>query len=322
MAKAIRIAATGGPEQLHLTEVAVPAPGAGEATIRHTAIGVNYIDTYHRSGLYPLPLPAGIGMEAAGVVEAVGQGVSHVRAGDRVVYFANPSGAYATARTFSASALVRLPDAVSDEVAASIWMKACTVEFLVERCANVEAGDRVLVPAAAGGVGVLLCQWLKAKGAMVIGTTGSAAKVAIAQDAGCDHVLRYDEVPMRVRELTDGRGVDCVIDGVGRDSFEASLGALKRRGLMISFGNASGAVSPFAIGKLASGGSLFLTRPTLFDYYATAEDFQTGSQAVLDRIADGTIAPVIGQRFALADAEAAHRALEARETVGSTLLLP
>jgi NADPH2:quinone reductase len=320
--KAIRIERTGGPEVMQLAEVAVGDPGPGEARVRHTAIGVNFIDTYHRSGLYPLALPSGLGVEAAGVVEAVGDGVSHIAAGDRFVYFTNAPGAYSTHRLIEARWLVKLPDAISDEVAAALWLKACTVEFLVERCAHVRNGDAVLVQAAAGGVGVLLCQWLKSVGATVIGTVGSGDKVAIARAAGCDHVLGYAEVPAKVRELTGGEGVRVVIDGVGKTTFEGSLDSLQRRGLHISYGNASGPIGPVDFGILARKGSLYTTRPTLFDYYASAEDFAAGTQAVFAKIADGTLKPHIGQRFALADAVACHVALEGRGTVGASLLIP
>jgi NADPH2:quinone reductase len=320
--KAIRIETTGGPEVMRLVEVGVGEPGPGQARIRHSAIGVNFIDTYHRTGLYPVSLPSGLGMEAAGVVEAVGDGVDHVTVGDRIVYFGTGPGAYATHRIMEARWLVKLPADVADEAAAALWLKACTVEFLVERCARVEPGDHILVTAAAGGVGLLLCQWLKAKGATVIGSAGSAAKRELARAAGADPALGYAEVPARVRELTGGAGVDCVIDGVGRDSFESSLGSLRRRGLMVSYGNASGPVSGFDLGLLARKGSLFVTRPTLFDYYASAEDFTAGTQAVFARIADGTLKASIGQRFPLADAARAHVELEARRTTGSTILLP
>jgi NADPH2:quinone reductase len=320
--KAIRIETTGGPEVMHLAEVEVGAPGPGEARVRHTAIGVNFIDTYHRSGLYPMPLPSGLGVEAAGVVEAVGDGVTHVAVGDRVIYFTNAPGAYATHRLMEARWLVTLPDAIPDDVAAALWLKACTVEFLVERCARVNAGDHVLVQAAAGGVGLLLCQWLKSVGATVIGTVGSPAKVEIARAAGCDHVLAYAEVPAKVRELTDGRGVDVVIDGVGKDSFEASLDSLRRRGLHISYGNASGPIGPVDFGILARKGSLYTTRPTLFDYYATPEDFAAGTAAVFAKIEAGILNAHIGQIFPLADAVRCHQALEGRQTVGASLLLP
>lgn len=320
--KAIQFSETGGPEVMKLVDVTVGEPGPGQARVRHTVIGVNFIDTYHRSGLYPMQLPAGLGMEAAGVVEAVGEGVSHVNVGDRVIYFANPPGAYATHRVMDARPLVKLPDSVSDEQAAALWLKACTVESLVERCTRVQPGQTVLVPAAAGGVGVLLCQWLKSKGVIVIGTVGSPAKVEIARAAGADHVLAYDDVPARVRELTGGNGVDAVIDGVGKATFDSSLDSLKRRGILASFGNASGPAAPLDIGLLARKGSLFVTRPTLFDYYATPEDFAAGTAAVFAKIEAGVLKAHIGQTFALADAVAAHKALEARQTVGSSLLIP
>ena len=320
--KAIRIESPGGPEVMKLVEVGVGEPGPGQARVRHTAIGVNFIDTYHRSGLYPMPMPSGLGMEAAAVVEAVGDGVPHLNVGDRVIYFANPPGAYATHRVMDARLLVRLPDSVSDEQAAALWLKACTVESLVERCARVQPGQTVLVPAAAGGVGVLLCQWLKSMGVTVIGTVGSPEKVEIARAAGADHVLSYDEVPVRVRELTGGQGVDAAIDGVGRATFETSLDSLKRRGILVSFGNASGPVAPFEMGLLARKGSLFVTRPTLFDYYATPADFELGTKAVFAKIASGVLKAHIGQTFALADAVRCHRALEARQTIGSSLLVP
>jgi NADPH2:quinone reductase len=320
--KAIRIEAAGGPQVMQLVDVRAAEPAAGEARVRHSCIGVNFIDTYHRSGLYPLALPSGIGVEAAGTVEAVGEGVAHVAPGDRVVYFTNAPGSYATHRTLAARWLVKLPEGVSDEVAAALWLKACTVEFLVERCARIAAGDTVLVQAAAGGVGVLLCQWLRDRGATVIGTVGSDAKRETAHAAGCHHVLSYAEVPAQARELTGGRGVDAVIDGVGRATFLPSLDALRRRGLMVSYGNASGKVDEFDLTLLAAKGSLFATRPTLFDYYAEQADFAAGAAAVLDRLARGVIAPVIGQTFALADAVRCHQALEGRRTTGSSLLIP
>jgi NADPH2:quinone reductase len=320
--KAIRIEQTGGPEVMQLVDTEVGNPGPGQVRIRHTAIGVNFIDTYHRSGLYPMPMPAGLGVEAAGVVEAAGEGVTHVAPGERIVYFTNAPGGYATHRLLDARWAVKLPDSVSDDQAAALWLKACTVESLVERCARVQAGDTVLVQAAAGGVGVLLCQWLKSVGATVIGTVGAAEKRAIAQAAGCDHVLTYADVPARVRELTGGEGVSAVIDGVGKASFEPSLDSLRRRGLMISYGNASGAVGQVDFAILARKGSLFATRPTLFDYYATPADFAAGTAAVLAKIAAGVLNAHIGQTFALADAVRCHQALEARQTVGSSLLVP
>jgi NADPH2:quinone reductase len=320
--KMIQIEAQGGPDVMRLVEGQAGEPLFGQALVRHTAIGVNFIDTYHRSGLYPLPLPSGIGMEAAGVVEAVGEGVRHLVPGDRVVYFGNVPGAYATHRVVPAQQLVKLPDAVSSEQAAALWLKACTVESLVERCAKVRAGDTVLVQAAAGGVGILLCQWLKSVGATVIGTVGSPDKVGTAREAGADHVLGYADVPAKVREITQGHGVDAVIDGVGKSTFEPSLDALKRRGIMVSYGNASGPVGAVDFSILARKGSLFTTRPTLFDYYATPADFAAGTSAVFAKIASGVLKAHIGQTFALADAVACHRALEARQTIGSSLLIP
>lgn len=320
--KAIRIDATGGPEVMQLVHFDAPEPGHAEARVRHSCIGVNFIDTYHRSGLYPLALPSGIGVEAAGTVEAVGPGVSHVAPGDRVVYFTNAPGSYATHRTLAARWLVKLPDSVPDEVAAALWLKACTVEFLVERCARVARGDTVLVQAAAGGVGLLLCQWLSDRGATVIGTIGDEAKRPTAQEAGCHHVLSYAEVPARVRELTGGRGVDVVIDGVGKASFHASLDSLRRRGLLVSYGNASGPVGQVDFGLLAARGSLFATRPTLFDYYADEADFAAGAAAVLARVRSGILKAHIGQTFPLAEAARCHLALESRQTTGASLLVP
>lgn len=320
--KAIRIDAQGAPEVMKLVDIDLGQPGPGEVRLRHTVIGVNFIDTYHRSGLYPLPMPSGIGMEAAGVVEAVGEGVSHLAVGDRVIYAGGQPGAYATHRIMAAGPVVKLPDSVPDDQAAALWLKACTVESLVDRCAKVQAGDTVLVQAAAGGAGILLCQWLKSIGATVIGTVGSPEKVETARAAGADHVLGYADVPAKVRELTDGKGVDVVIDGVGKSTFEASLDALKRRGLMVNYGNASGPVGQIDFSILARKGSLFATRPTMFDYYATPEDFAEGSKSVFRKIESGVLKAHIGQTFALADAVKCHQALEARQTVGSSLLLP
>ncbi len=320
--KAIRIAATGGPEVLLLADVGVGEPGPGAVRVRHGAVGVNFIDTYHRRGLYPMPLPGGLGLEAAGVVEALGEGVDGFSVGDRVVYFVPAPGSYATHRIVPAEWLVKLPGAIDAETAAALWLKACTVEFLVERCARVAAGDTVLVHAAAGGVGLLLTAWLKAIGATVLATVGSEAKRALAADAGADHVLGYAEVPARVRELTGGEGVSVVFDGVGKATFEPSLESLRRRGLHVSYGNASGPVGAVDFAILARKGSLFATRPTLFDYYATPEDRAAGFAAVLARIADGTLRAHIGGRYPLAEAARAHADLEARSTTGSLLLIP
>jgi NADPH2:quinone reductase len=322
-ALAIRFDAIGGPEVLRLVDVEVGDPGPGEIRLRQTVAGLNYIDTYHRTGLYPMPLPSGIGMEGAGVVEAVGAGVDALRVDDRVGYCWGPIGAYATHRLIAADRVVKLPDGVSDDVAAAVLLKGCTTEFLVERCGKVEAGQTVLVQAAAGGVGLLLVQWLKHLGARVIGTASSDAKAALATAAGADAMIVYsrDAVAPRVRELTGGHGVDVVFDGVGKSTFEGSLDSLKRRGLLASFGNASGPVGAFDFATLARKGSLFATRPTLFDYYTNREEIERYAGRVLDLVARGVLDVRIDQRYALAEAAQAHRDLEARVTTGSTILM-
>ncbi len=320
--KAIRIEAAGGPEVMTLVDIALPDPGPGEVRIRHTAIGLNFIDTYHRSGLYPLPMPSGLGLEAAGVVDAVGDGVG-LTPGTRVGYCWGPIGAYATHRNIAAAQLVVLPDGVSDEMAAAGLLKGCTTEFLVDRCARVQAGDWALVPAAAGGVGLLLVQWLKARGATVIAVAGTAEKLALAAANGADHgLLDSSDIAAEVRALTGGRGVDVVFDGVGKASWDSSLDSLKRRGLMISFGNASGPVSGVDLGILARKGSLFASRPTLFDYYATPAERQEFGGQVLDMMASGALKLAVNQRYALADVAQAHADLAARRTTGSTVLIP
>jgi NADPH2:quinone reductase len=320
--QAIQFQETGGPEVLAAIELPLPAPGPDEARVRHSAIGVNFIDTYVRSGLYPAALPAIPGVEAAGIVEAVGAAVTRVKPGDRVVYFSQAPGSYATHRVLAARWLVRLPDDISDELAAAAWLKGCTVEFLVERCARVKPGDTVLVTAAAGGVGLLLVQWLKAAGATTIAVASTADKQALARAAGANHAIGYEGMAAQARDLTDGRGVDVVIDGVGKATFEAALDSLRPRGLHISFGNASGAVGAVDFRILARKGSLFMTRPTLFDYYASEADFAAGSTRVMDMLASGQLQVRIGNRYALARAADCHRALEARATTGSLLLIP
>ena len=313
----------GGPEVIQWREAELPPPGANEVRMRNTAVGLNFIDTYHRGGLYPVKLPSGLGMEAAGVVEAVGEGVTGFAPGDRVCTFMGP-GAYATARNLAAAALFRIPDGVSDEIAAAALLKACTVEALVERCAKVEAGWPVLVHAAAGGVGLLLVQWLKHVGATVIGTVSSDAKAAAARAAGADHVIRYDrdEVAPKVRELTGGAGVRAIFDGVGKDTWAASLDSAAPRAIIASFGNASGAVEGINLGVLAQKGSLFVTRPTLFDYYRDPAEAAAGVKRVFDLIASGALTVTIGQTYPLKEAAQAHRDLEARKTKGSTILIP
>lgn len=318
--KAIQFDRVGGPEVLQFVDIDMPAPIAGEILVRHTAIGLNFIDTYHRTGLYPLPLPSGLGLEAAGVIEAVGEGVS-LLPGTRIGYCWGPIGAYATHRVMAADRVVVLPDGVSDEVAAAVLLKGCTAEFLIERCARVEAGQWALVQAAAGGVGLLLVQWLKAIGATVIAVAGSGAKVSMAVAHGADHgLVQSDSLAQDVRALTGGRGVDVVFDGVGKATFEASLDSLKRRGLFCSFGNASGPVGAVDFGILAKKGSLFATRPTLFDYYTNRDEIERYAGRVLAMVASGALKVNIDQRYALADAAQAHADLEARRTTGSTVL--
>ena len=324
MEKTAFIERTGGPDVIQWRDADLPPPGAGEVRMRHHAVGLNYIDTYHRSGLYPIDLPGGLGSEAAGVVEAVGAGVTAFKVGDRVGVFGPARGAYATARNVAADLLVPLPDDVDDRTAAAILLKGTTTAFLIEDCAQVRAGWPVLVHAAAGGVGHLAVGWLKAIGATVIATVGSEAKAERARAAGADHVIlnRTEDVAARVREITDGAGVPVVLDGVGKATWEASLNSAARRGLVVSFGNASGPVDGVNLGILAAKGSLFVTRPTLFDYALTPEDKRRLAERVFAMLANGAITPEIGQEFALTDAAEAHRAIEAGETVGSTVLIP
>jgi NADPH2:quinone reductase len=314
----------GGPEVLEREAFAMPTPGPGEVRVRNTAIGVNYIDTYHRSGLYPAPAPIAIGSEAAGIVEAVGHGVEGVSLGQRVAYLPPKAGTYATHSLTSAERLYALPGAVDDATAAASLLKGLTAWMLVERCARVEAGQWVLVHAAAGGVGSIAVQWLKAIGARVIAHAGTEAKAAKAMALGADHALTcpFDALADAVRERTEGRGVDTVFDGVGATSWAASLASLARRGLLVSYGNASGPVPPVAPLVLSRAGSLFLTRPTLYDYLDTADARATGGKRLFALLGAGMVKVEIGQRFALADAAEAHRALESRQTTGSTILIP
>jgi len=324
MVKAIRIHKTGGPEVLSWDDVDVPAPKAGEALVRHTAIGLNYIDTYHRSGLYPLPMPTSIGGEGAGVVEAVGDGVKEVAVGDRVAYGNSPPGAYAEKRVLPAHRLVKLPTGVSDRQAASMMLKGLTSWYLIRRTHRVKPGETILMHAAAGGVGLILCQWAKHLGATVIGTVGSDDKVAVAKAHGCAHVINYrkEKFPERVKEITGGKGVPVVYDGVGKDTFEGSLDCLAPLGLMASFGNASGPVGPVNIMLLAQKGSLFLTRPTLFTYVAKREDLVAAADELFEVVGKGIVKIEVNQSYALKDAAQAHRDLESRKTTGSTVLLP
>ena len=317
-----RITANGGPEVIEWTQVDLSPPGAGEVRMRSTAVGLNFIDTYHRRGIYPVPLPTGLGIEAAGVVEAVGAGVTEFAVGQRVCTFGPHLGAYCAARNVAAATLFATPDDISDEIAAAALLKACTTEFLVERCAKIEAGWPVLVHAAAGGVGLLLVQWLKSVGATVIGTVSTVEKAEAARGAGADHVILYTEqaVAPRVRELTDGKGVRVTFDGIGMATWEASLDSTGRRGLLVNYGNADAPVGGVNLGILAQKGSLYNTRPTLFDYYADSADRAAGIVRVWDMLRSGTLSVTIGQRYALTDAAQAHRDLEGRKTTGSTVL--
>ena len=322
-ARQATIAAHGGPEVIAWRDVELPAPGPGEVLLRHEAVGLNYIDVYFRTGLYPSPLPSGLGMEAAGVIEAVGDGVTGFAPGDRAAYAGNV-GAYATARLIPAAALFTLPPQIDSRTAAAALLKGATTEFLAERCAPVDAGDWALVPAAAGGVGLLLVQWLKARGVRVIGTVGSDDKVALAEAAGAELVLLSGAADLaeRVRAATGGNGVAVSYDGVGAATWEASLKSLRTRGTLVSFGNAGGPVTDVNLGVLASHGSLYVTRPTMFDYYRDPAERAAGAAKLWTMLASGKIKVTVGQTYPLEQAARAHADLEARLTTGSTLLLP
>jgi NADPH2:quinone reductase len=321
---AIRIHQTGGPEVLSWEEVPLGTPAAGEVRIRHEAVGLNFIDIYHRSGLYPLPLPSGIGLEGAGIVEAVGEEVSQVAVGDRVAYAGGPVGAYAESRIMPAAPLLRLPASIGSDTAAAMMLQGMTAAYLLRRTYPVKAGDTILVHAAAGGVGLLLCQWAKALGATVIGTVSTVAKAALAQAHGCDHTIFYnrENVAERVRELTGGKGVPVVYDSVGKDTFAGSLDSLAMRGLLVSFGNASGPIGPIDPLLLTQKGSLFFTRPTLFNYTATREELESLAAELFAVVLAGQVRIEINQRYPLREAAAAHTALAGRQTSGSTILLP
>lgn len=324
MPHAIRFERTGGPEVLQWVEVDVPAPAEGEVRIRHQAVGLNFIDTYHRSGLYPVSLPSGIGQEAAGVIEAVGSGVDGFVVGDRVAYVGGALGAYSEVRNVAASSLVKLPDALSCEQGAAMMMQGLTAQYLLRRTYRVQPGDTILIHAAAGGVGLIVCQWAKALGARVIGTVSSEAKAELARAHGCDHTIitARESVSARVREITGGEGVPVVYDSIGKDTFMDSLACLRPLGTMVTFGNASGPVPPFDPGLLARMGSLFLTRPTLFHYIARREDLLAMAEELFTVVASGQVRLSINQRFPLKEAATAHRELEARRTTGSSVLLP
>ncbi|MFM0687377.1 quinone oxidoreductase [Paraburkholderia strydomiana] len=325
MARAIRFHETGGPEVLRYEEVEVGNPGAGQVRLRHEAIGLNFADTYFRSGLYPVPMPAGIGVEAAGIVEAVGAGVTSVAPGDRVTYtgFVNTLGAYSTERLIPAAPLIKLPEAISCETAAGMTMRGLTCAYLMRRIHDFRKGDTILLHAAAGGVGLIVSQWAKLLGLTVIGTVSTEAKGEVARAHGCDHVINYsrEDVAKRVRELTDGVGVNVVFDSVGKDTFESSLDSLKRRGLMVCVGTASGPIPPFNPQILAMKGSLFLTRPALADYIADPAEKNELAAEIFGHVAAGRIRIELNQRYALEDAVQAHRDLESRKTTGSSVFV-
>ncbi len=321
---AIRFHQTGGPEVLVWEEIAVTEPGPGEARIRHEAVGLNFIDVYHRSGLYPVPLPSGLGLEGAGVVEAVGEGVSDLVPGDRVAYAGGPLGAYGEVRCLPAHRLVKLPEAISFQQGAAMMLQGLTAQYLLRRTYKVQAGDTILIHAAAGGVGLMVCQWAKALGATVIGTVGSSAKAELALAHGCDHAIVYgrEDFAARVREITGGAWVPVVYDSVGRDTFAGSLDCLAPLGLMVSFGSSSGPVPPFDLALLTQKGSLFLTRPTLMTYTAKRDDLVAMAAELFQVVIGGKVKIEVRQSYALKDAAVAHQDLEARKTTGSTVLLP
>ena len=321
---AIRIHQTGGPEVMRWEEVAVGDPGPGEARIRHAAVGLNYIDTYHRTGLYPLPLPSGLGMEGAGVVEAVGEGVVDLKPRDRVAYAGGPVGAYSQVRCLPADRLLKLPDGIDFRTGAAMMLQGLTAAYLLRRTYAVQAGDTVLIHAAAGGVGLIACQWAKALGATVIGTVSNEAKAELARALGCDHIIYYtrEDVAKRVRELTAGEGVAVVYDGVGKDTFAGSLDSLRVRGMMVIFGNASGPVAAFDPLLLSQKGSIFITRPTLGHYTAKRDELVALGSELFDVVNSGTVEIAVNQSYELADVASAHRELAARKTTGSTILLP
>lgn len=325
MTKAIRIHETGGPEVLRWEDIEVGDPGPGQVRIRHTAVGLNFIDVYHRTGLYPVPaLPSGIGMEAAGILDAVGDGVTDIAVGQRVAYASGPVGSYAEARLMAANRLVALPDSVSDQQAAAMMLQGMTAQYLLRRTYRVQPGDTILVHAAAGGVGLIICQWAKYLGATVIGTVGTDEKAKLAKANGCDYPIVYtrENFADRVKEITGGAGVAVVYDSVGKATFEGSLDCLRPLGMMASFGNASGAVQPFEPGILAAKGSLFFTRPTLMTYTAKPEDLQAIARELLEVVEAGHVKISVNQTYALKEVAQAHIDLEARKTTGSTVLVP
>jgi NADPH:quinone reductase len=324
MAKAIVIKQTGGPEVMEYVDVTVGEPGPGEARVKQFACGLNYIDVYFRNGAYPQPLPAGLGMEGAGVVEAVGPGVTHVKAGDRVAYAGRPTGAYADARIMPAAILVKLPDAIDFDTAAAMMLQGLTVQYLFRRTFPLKGGETILFHAAAGGVGLIACQWARALGVTMIGTVGSDEKAALAKAHGCAHTINYntENFVERVKDITGGKGVSVVYDSIGKDTFTGSLDCLSPLGMMVSFGAASGPVPQFSLNEIASRGSLFITRPSLFTYIAKREDLDAMAADLFTMVVGGKVKIDVNQRYALKDVAQAHRDLEARKTTGSTILIP
>lgn len=324
MVKAIRFHNPGGPEVMRLEDVDLAAPAAGEVQIRHSAIGLNYIDTYHRSGLYPLPLPHGLGMEGAGSVAAVGPGVGDFKAGDRVAYAAPPPGSYAEARNIEAAKIVKVPDGVDDRTAAAMMLKGMTAQYLIRQVYKVQSGDTILIHAAAGGVGLIVCQWAKALGATVIGTVSSDAKAELAKAHGCDHPIVYtrDNFVEKTLQITGGKKLPVVYDSVGKDTWPASLDVLRPRGMMVSFGQSSGPIPPVDLGVFAQKGSLVFTRPTLMTFTASKEGLAAMAADLFDAVKSGKVKINIDQTYALADVVKAHQDLEGRKTTGSTVILP
>lgn len=324
MTKAIRITETGAPEVMEYVDVDLPAPGAGEVLVRQMACGLNFIDVYFRTGLYPQALPGALGMEGAGVIEAVGANVTHVKVGDRVAYAGRPLGAYAEARVMPADILVKLPDSISFETAAAMMLQGLTVQYLFRRTFRLQGGETILFHAAAGGVGLIACQWARALGVTMIGTVGSDEKAELAKANGCVHTINYNKENFveRVKEITGGKGVPVVYDSIGKDTFIGSLDCLSPLGMMVSFGSASGPVPPFGLNELATRGSLFVTRPSLFNYTAKRDDLETMAAELFGMVESGKIKIDINQRYALKDVAQAHRDLESRKTTGSSILIP
>jgi NADPH2:quinone reductase len=324
MTKAIRFEKTGGPEVMKWVDVDVGEPGKGEIRVKHHAVGLNFIDVYFRTGLYPMPLPGGLGMEGAGEVTAVGEGVTQFKAGDRVAYASRPPGAYAEERVMSTNYVVHLPDAIGYEDAASIMLQGLTTQYLLRRTYRVKAGDTVVIHAAAGGVGMLACQWAKSLGATVIGTVGSDEKAELAKAHGCDYPIVYthEDIAKRVREITNGAGVPVVYDSIGKDTYTASLDCLAPLGMFVSFGNSSGVVPPIDSSELAGRGSLFFTRPTLFSYIAKRGDLEAMAAELFEVVETGKVKTSVRQRYRMSEAARAHEELEARRTTGSTVFVP